>query len=96
MTSLSKPVAKKRGRPLGSKNKPASEGIPSKRQVISSDKARIVLLQKSNMDLQKRVDELELIRENMHRVIDNQEHKAIQSQAVISYLEHLIMKWERK
>jgi hypothetical protein len=92
MTSLSK----KRGRPLGSKNKPAPEGMPFKPNFSSADKARVVLLQKSNTDLKKRVDELELIRDNMHRVIDNQEHKAVQYQAVIDYLEHLIMKWEKK
>jgi hypothetical protein len=35
-----------------------------------------------------KIVELEKIRNNLHDLIDNLEHKIVQYQAVISYLEH--------
>ena len=80
MTSLSKPVAKKRGRPVGSKNKkkPAARALVFKR--TNNHAAEI-------NKLHNRILELETIRERLHNVIDRQEHKAVQYQAVIDYLE---------
>jgi hypothetical protein len=69
--------SKKRGRPVGSKNK-AKRGRPAKTfkqfDVESRALAKIV--------------ELEKIRENLHNMIDNLEHQAVQYKAVISYLEN--------
>jgi hypothetical protein len=74
MTSLSKkPVAKKRGRPAGSKNKPAAKAKSFKQYDVAA--------------LQNKIAELEMIRERLHSVIDRQEYKAVQYQAVIDYLE---------
>jgi hypothetical protein len=74
MKSLSKkPVAKKRGRPLGSKNKPAAKAKSFKQSNVAA--------------LQNKIAELEMIRERLHSVIDRQEYKAVQYQAVIDYLE---------
>jgi hypothetical protein len=74
MTSLSKkPVAKKRGRPAGSKNKPAAKAKSFKQHDVAA--------------LQNKIAELEMIRERLHSVIDRQEYKAVQYQAVIDYLE---------
>jgi|688.fasta_scaffold899412_2 hypothetical protein len=74
MTSLSKkPVAKKRGRPFGSKNKSAAKAKSFKQLDIAA--------------LQNKIAELEIIRERLHSVIDRQEYKAVQYQAVIDYLE---------
>jgi len=86
MTSLSKnPVAKKRGRPVGSKNTKPRNSF--KRAAIVSENAKVVLLTKRVDELKKLVDELQLIRERLHSVIDRQENKAIQYRAVIDYLE---------
>lgn len=79
MTSLSKPVAKKRGRPVGSKNKKTAARAKAFKQ--SNNHASEI------NKLQNRILELEMIRERLHSVIDRQEHKAIQYQAVIDYLE---------
>jgi hypothetical protein len=75
MTSLSKkPVAKKRGRPVGSKNKPAAKVKAFK--------------QPSNVaNLLSRIEELETIRDRLHKLIDHHEHKEIQYRAVVDYLE---------
>jgi hypothetical protein len=80
MTSLSKSVAKKRGRPAGSKNKkkPAARALVFKRTNNHASEIN---------KLHNRILELETIRERLHNVIDRQEHKAIQYQAVIDYLE---------
>jgi hypothetical protein len=80
MTSLSKTVAKKRGRPAGSKNKnkPAARDLVFKRTNNHASEIN---------KLHNRILELETIRERLHSVIDRQEHKAIQYQAVIDYLE---------
>ena len=79
MTSLSKkPVAKKRGRPAGSKNKPAAKAKAFKQP---SNRASEI------SKLQDKILELEMIRERLHSVIDRQEYKAVQYQAVIDYLE---------
>jgi hypothetical protein len=88
MTSLSKkPVAKKRGRPLGSKNKRvvkvAGKEYTFKNKVFKQPSKRASEVSK----LQDKILELEMIRERLHSVIDRQEHKAIQYQAVIDYLE---------
>lgn len=72
--------SKKRGRPLGSKNKP--------KKVPRAEKVKAF---KRIYDLQRAADkivELEKIRNNLHNLIDNLEHKIVQYQAVISYLEH--------
>lgn len=73
MTSSSK----KRGRPLGSKNKP-KRGRPAKTFKRFDPTQRAFA----------KIVELEKIRKNLHNMIDNLEHKAIQYQAVISYLEN--------
>ena len=115
MTSLSKkPVAKKRGRPLGSKNK-SKKIILSRTQVelasklgvtpvqLAKEKLKLIKKRKpvakakafkqpSNRaseisKLQDKILELEMIRERLHSVIDRQEYKAVQYQAVIDYLE---------
>ena len=81
MTSLSKnPTPKKRGRPLGSKNKkkPAAARKAFKQPKSSGTKLA---------SLQSRIDELEQIRDRLHRLIDHHEHKEIQYRAVIDYLE---------
>jgi hypothetical protein len=79
MTSLSKkPVAKKRGRPAGSKNKPVAKAKTFKQP---SNRASEI------SKLQDKIIELEMIRERLHNVIDRQEYKAVQYQAVIDYLE---------
>jgi hypothetical protein len=78
MTSLSKSVAKKRGRPVGSKNKPAA-----KFKAFKQPSNRVSEISK----LQDKILELEMIRERLHNVIDRQEYKAVQYQAVIDYLE---------
>lgn len=72
--------SKKRGRPLGSKNKP--------KKIPRAGKVRTF---KRLYDLQRAADkivELEKIRENLHNLIDNLEHKEVQYKAVISYLEN--------
>lgn len=72
--------SKKRGRPLGSKNKP--------KKIPRAGKVRTF---KRLYDLQRAADkivELEKIRENLHNIIDNLEHKEVQYKAVISYLEN--------
>lgn len=79
MTSLSKPIAKKRGRPLGSKNKkPAAKVKQFKRSKSANTKLAM---------LEFRINELEEIRDRLHRLIDHHEHKEIQYRAVIDYLE---------
>jgi len=88
MTSLSKKsVAKKRGRPLGSKNKRvvkvAGKEYTFKNKAFKQPSKRASEVSK----LQDKILELEMIRERLHSVIDRQEHKAIQYQAVIDYLE---------
>jgi hypothetical protein len=87
MTSLSKkPVTKKRGRPIGSKNKkkPVAKRLVFKGMDLQR-KAQQSLARLN--DIGKRIDELESIRTNLHRVIDNLEHQAVQYRAVIDYLE---------
>jgi len=83
MTSLSK----KRGRPLGSKNKPAAERVKFKRASDLNDKAKVVLLTKKVDELKNLVDELQLVRQRLHSLVDRYEHKEIQYKAVIDYLE---------
>ena len=85
MTSLSKkPVAKKRGRPVGSKNK-------------AKPAAKVKTFKQSDADMQrlKMVGEivqknLELIKDNTELVnhINKLEHQIIGFRAVISYLEN--------
>lgn len=79
MTTLN---SKKRGRPLGSKNKTTR----SKNKAVGGSKP----FKQFNPMQQalKKITELEIIRSNLHDMIDNLEHKAVQYQAVISYLEH--------
>jgi hypothetical protein len=76
MTTLN---SKKRGRPVGSKNK-IKRGRPAKvktfKQFDPTQRAFAKII------------ELEKIRENLHNMIDNLEHQAVQYKAVISYLEN--------
>jgi len=68
---------KKRGRPLGSKNKkPAAKKAKSFKRFDPEERALT------------KVVELEKIRHNLHNLIDNLEHQAVQYRAVISYLEN--------
>jgi hypothetical protein len=72
MTTLN---SKKRGRPVGSKSK---RGRPAKtfKQFDPAQRAFAKIV------------ELEKIRQNLHDMIDNLEHQAVQYKAVISYLEN--------
>jgi len=72
---------KKRGRPLGSKNK-AKRGRPAAKKANTFKQFDV-----ESRSLAKIV-ELEKIRQNLHNVIDNLEHQAVQYKAVISYLEN--------
>jgi hypothetical protein len=72
MTTLN---SKKRGRPVGSKNK---RGRPAKTFKLRDIEGRAL----------NKIVELEKIRQNLHNVIDNLEHQAVQYKAVISYLEN--------
>ncbi|MFZ4599676.1 MAG: hypothetical protein ACOYNN_13610 [Terrimicrobiaceae bacterium] len=73
--------SKKRGRPLGSKNK-AKRGRPAAKKANTFKQFDV-----ESRSLAKIV-ELEKIRQNLHNVIDNLEHQAVQYKAVISYLEN--------
>jgi len=73
--------SKKRGRPLGSKNK-AKRGRPAAKKANTFKQFDV-----ESRSLTKIV-ELEKIRQNLHNVIDNLEHQAVQYKAVISYLEN--------
>jgi hypothetical protein len=82
ISNSKKPIAKKRGRPLGSKNKP-KRNKPAKPANAKTFKLRDVESRALN-----KIVELERIRQNLHNVIDNLEHQAVQYKAVISYLEN--------
>jgi len=73
-----KPVAKKRARPVSSKNKTAAKAKTFKQPGNCTSEIS---------KLQDKILELEMIRERLHSVIDRQEYKAVQYQAVIDYLE---------
>jgi predicted transcriptional regulator len=75
MTSLSK----KRGRPVGSKNKTKPEATKAFKQ--SATEAAVHRLMDANLSLIK--DNNQLI-----KVIDNLEHQIVGFRAVISYLEN--------
>jgi hypothetical protein len=86
MTSLSK-LPKKRGRPLGSKNKRVRK-VAGKEYTFKNKAFKQTNNHASEINkLQNRILELEEIRHRLHSIIDNQEHKAIQYRAVIDYLE---------
>jgi len=69
--------SKKRGRPLGSKNKkPVARKVKTFKLRSPRNLAMVQIV------------ELERIRQNLHNVIDNLEHQAVQYKAVISYLEN--------
>jgi hypothetical protein len=72
--------SKKRGRPLGSKNKP--------KKVPRAVKGKSFKQFNPEQRAFAKIVELEKIRNNLHNLIDNLEHKIVQYQAVISYLEH--------
>jgi hypothetical protein len=87
MTSLSKkPVAKKRGRPVGSKNKTTAKAKqPAKAKVFKQRDVDILLDDLFDAEflcqkMQNLIDSLEL-------KIKNLEHKAVQYEVVIDYLE---------
>ena len=67
--------SKKRGRPIGSKSK---RGRPAKTFKLRDIEGRAL----------NKIVELEKIRQNLHDMIDNLEHQAVQYKAVISYLEN--------
>jgi hypothetical protein len=82
MTSLSKkPIAKKRGRPLGSTKKPAA-AIKTFKQSNEIQEEKL---------LQAHIDLL-VERGQLKSKIANLEHQAIGYQAVVSYLEHQLEK----
>ena len=81
MTSLSKkPVAKKRGRPAGSKNKPAANPKTFKQKDIN-------MLIDDLIDAELLCEKMDKIIEALELKIKNLEHKAMQYEVVIDYLE---------
>ena len=94
MTSLSEtPVAKKRGRPLGSTNKrkrgrPAKKLAASKLFKQSVPAAKPVEKKEREQQLLKEHVERWLERSELKKKIANLEHQAIGYRAVISYLEY--------
>ena len=78
MKSNSKKVAKKRGRPVGSKNK-----SPAKNVIVDKSFKRVADAEKLFADVLTN----ELIMEQEAKIL-NLEHQAIGYKAVISYLEH--------
>ena len=95
MTSLSKKpavvakTARKRGRPVGSKNKPKIVKLLERQVQDGRKKAKSFKfsLETQVANLTKRVAELEMIRDRLHNIIDRMENKEIQYRAVIDYLE---------
>jgi hypothetical protein len=86
MTSLSKPVAKKRGRPVGSKNKRIRK--VAGKEYTFKDKAFKQPKPAAADNLMN--DNLRLIQDNgrLLNAINNLEHQVIGYRAVISYLEN--------
>jgi hypothetical protein len=81
MTSLSKkPVAKKRGRPASSKNKPAAKPKTFKQKEIN-------MLIDDLIDAELLCEKMDKIIEALELKIKNLEHKAMQYEVVIDYLE---------
>jgi tRNA A37 N6-isopentenylltransferase MiaA len=94
MTSLFDPLAKKRGRPLGSTNKRKRK--PAKKMQVG-DTATFKQLNAEASRVAKKERELNLLKEHAQLLLDqsrlnakivNLEHQAIGYRAVISYLEH--------
>lgn len=71
---------KKRGRPVGSKNKKKPAAKPTTFKRIESHAAEI-------NKLHNRILELEKMRDALHNLVNSLEHQGIQYRAVISYLE---------
>lgn len=89
MTSPSKSVVKKRGRPLGSKNKTRRKALVKPfKQVKVVKRAYVTQLHHKTANLLVQISDLEHVRKNLHLVIDNLENKEIQYKAVIAYLEN--------
>ena len=96
MTSLSDfPLAKKRGRPVGSTNK-RRRGRPVKKMQVG-DTTTFKQLNAEAGRVAKKEREMELLREHAELLLErsalkvkitNLEHQAIGYRAVISYLEH--------
>ena len=86
MTSLSKPVAKKRGRPVGSKNKRVRK--VAGKEYTFKDKAFKQPKPAAADNLMN--DNLRLIQDNgrLLNAINNLEHQVVGYRAVISYLEN--------
>jgi hypothetical protein len=82
--------SKKRGRPLGSKNKvkKISRPIGSKNKKPRAGKVEAFKQFEPSQRALAKIVELEKIRQNLHNLIDNLEHQAVQYRAVISYLEN--------
>jgi hypothetical protein len=81
MTSLSKkPVAKKRGRPAGSKNKPAAKPKTFKQKEIN-------IIIEDLVDAEFLCEKMTYEIEAIELKIKNLEHKAMQYEVVIDYLE---------
>ena len=74
LAEVAKAKLPKRGRPAGSKNKSAARAKAFKHP---NDVANLLA----------RIEELETIRDRLHKLIDHLEHKEIQYRAVIDYLE---------
>ena len=85
MTSLSKkPVAKKRGRPAGSKNKVAAKPAAKDKTFKQKD---INMLIDDLIDAELLCEKMDKIIESLELKIKNLEHKAMQYEVVIDYLE---------
>jgi hypothetical protein len=87
MTSLSKkPVAKKRGRPLGSKNKPATKSKPAAKVKVFKQRDIDVLLD-DLFDAEHLCQKMNHEIEALELKIKSFEHKVMQYEVVIDYLE---------
>jgi hypothetical protein len=87
MTSLSKkPVAKKRGRPLGSKNKPATKVKPAVKTKVFKQRDLEILLD-DLFDAELLCQKLNNENEALELKIESLEHKEMQYKVVIDYLE---------
>ena len=85
MTSLSKkPVAKKRGRPAGSKNKTAAK--PAAKTKVFKQRDVDILLD-DLFDAEFLCQKMQSLIDSLELKIKNLEHKATQYEVVIDYLE---------
>ena len=85
MKSLSKPVAKKRGRPAGVKNKPAAKKPAAKAKMFKQQDVDMLL--EDLIDAELVCKKMKDVIEGLEFQVKNLEHKAIQYEVVIDYLE---------